>query len=43
VIDEVLPPPANAPPLFARVGNLIPLLLGFALLFAGIVLGRRRR
>ena len=42
VIDEVLPPAANSPPLFARLGNLIPLLLGFGLVLAGIVLGRRR-
>ena len=31
VIDAVLPPPANSPPPFARLGNLIPILLGFAL------------
>jgi len=43
VIDVVLPPAANAPPPFARFGNLIPLLLGFALIIGGIVLGRRRR
>jgi apolipoprotein N-acyltransferase len=43
VIDAVLPPAANAPPPFARFGNSIPMLLGFALLFAGIVLGRSRR
>jgi apolipoprotein N-acyltransferase len=43
VIDAVLPPAANAPPLFARLGNLIPVLLGFALIIGGIVLGRRRR
>src|SRR5437868_2960306 len=43
VIDAVLPPAANAPPPFARFGNLIPLLLGFALILGGIVLGRRRR
>jgi apolipoprotein N-acyltransferase len=42
-IDFVMPPAANAPPLFARFGNSIPLLLGFALMFAGIVLGVRRR
>ena len=42
-IDAVLPPAANAPPPFARFGNLIPLLLGFALIMGGIVLGRRRR
>jgi apolipoprotein N-acyltransferase len=43
VIDEVLPPAANSATIFARFGNAIPLLLGFALIFAGIVLGRRRR
>jgi hypothetical protein len=29
--------------LFARAGNLIPLLIGFALLIAGIALGSSRR
>jgi apolipoprotein N-acyltransferase len=43
VIDAVLPPAANSPPVFARFGNTIPILLGFALLLGGIVLGRRRR
>jgi apolipoprotein N-acyltransferase len=43
VIDAVLPPPADSPTPFARLGNILPLLLGFALLFAGIVLGRGRR
>jgi apolipoprotein N-acyltransferase len=43
LIDAVLPPPANSPPVFARFGNIIPLLLGFALIIGGIVLGRRRR
>ena len=43
VIDAVLPAAAVSPPLFARFGNVIPLLLGFALIFGGIVLGRRRR
>ena len=42
-IDAVLPPAANAPPPFAHFGNLIPLLLGFARIIGGIVLGRRRR
>jgi apolipoprotein N-acyltransferase len=42
-IDAILPPAANAPPPFARLGNLIPLLLGFALIMGGIVLARRRR
>jgi apolipoprotein N-acyltransferase len=43
VIDAVLPPAADAPPPFARFGNIIPLLLGFLLMFGGIVLARRRR
>jgi apolipoprotein N-acyltransferase len=43
VIDAVIPAAANAPPPFARFGNAIPLLLGFALIIGGIVLGRRRR
>jgi apolipoprotein N-acyltransferase len=42
VIDAVLPPAANARTPFARVGNLLPILLGFLLLIGGIVLGRRR-
>ena len=43
VIDAVLPPAANSPPPFARLGNIIPLTLGFLLIMSGIVLGRRRR
>jgi apolipoprotein N-acyltransferase len=43
VIDVALPPAANSPTPFARFGNVIPLLLGFLLIFGGIVLGRRRR
>ncbi len=43
VIDAVLPPPANSAPPFARLGNLIPIILGFGLVFGGIVLGRKRR
>ena len=42
-IDTVLPPPANAPTPFARLGNAIPLFLGFAFVAAGIVLSRKRR
>ena len=42
VIDATLPPPAP-PTLFARLGNLIPLLLGFALLIGGIAMSRTRR
>ncbi len=41
-IDATLPPP-GAPTLFARFGNVIPLALGFLLLFSAIALGRRRR
>jgi apolipoprotein N-acyltransferase len=43
VIDAVIPPAANSPTVFARFGNLIPLVLGFLLVIGGIVLGRRRR
>jgi apolipoprotein N-acyltransferase len=43
VIDAIIPPAANGPPPFARFGNVIPLLLAFALMIGGIVLGRRRR
>lgn len=43
VIDGVLPPAAIAPTPFGRFGNLIPLLLGFALLIAAIALGSSRR
>jgi apolipoprotein N-acyltransferase len=42
VIDARLPP-ATQPTLFARYGNIIPLILGFALIIGGIVLGRGRR
>jgi apolipoprotein N-acyltransferase len=42
-IDAVLPPAANAPPLFARFGNTIPLLLAILLIAGGIVLGHKRR
>jgi apolipoprotein N-acyltransferase len=43
VIDAVLPPAANSATMFARGGNAIPLILGFLLMFGGIVLRRRRR
>jgi len=43
VIDTTIPPAATSPTLFGRYGNLIPILLGFALMFGGIVLGVRRR
>jgi apolipoprotein N-acyltransferase len=41
--DAALPPPAARPTFFARYGNVIPLLLGFALVIAGIALGRAGR
>ena len=43
VIDATLPLPATSPTPFGRFGNLIPLLLGFALLIGGIAMGRTRR
>lgn len=43
VIDAVLPPAANSATIFARFGNLLPLLLALAAAAAGIVLGRRER
>jgi apolipoprotein N-acyltransferase len=43
VIDGMLPQPSIEPTPFARFGNWIPLLLGFALLIAGIALGARGR
>jgi apolipoprotein N-acyltransferase len=42
VIDSQLPIPAP-PTLFSRLGNVIPLLLGFILLIAAIALDRRAR
>ena len=42
VIDSTLPAPLP-PTVFARFGNLIPLSLGFLLLFSAIALGRTRR
>ena len=42
VIDTRIPPSA-APTPFARLGNIIPLLLAFLLVASGIVLGRARR
>ena len=43
MIDAVLPPDADSAPLFARFGNIIPILLGFLLIAGGIVLRRKRR
>jgi apolipoprotein N-acyltransferase len=42
-IDGELPPPTDAPTLFARLGNVIPLTLAFLLLGAAIALSRRPR
>jgi len=42
VIDAALPDP-HQPTLFARLGNIIPLTLGFILLIAAIALDRRGR
>jgi apolipoprotein N-acyltransferase len=42
-ISAVLPPAANAAPLFARWGNAVPLALALLLIAGGIVLGRKRR
>jgi apolipoprotein N-acyltransferase len=43
VIETDLPSPVLGLSLFARLGNVIPLALGFLLLIAAIALGRRRR
>lgn len=42
-IDAVIPPAASGAPLFARFGNLIPLLAALIVIGIGIVLERRRR
>jgi apolipoprotein N-acyltransferase len=42
VIDAHLPPPAP-PTLFSKLGNIIPLALGFLLVALAIALGARRR
>ena len=42
VIDAILPEPRQ-PTLFARLGNVIPLALGFILIIAAIALDRRAR
>ena len=41
-IDATMPPP-RPPTLFARAGNLIPVIFGFLLLIAGIAVARSRR
>jgi apolipoprotein N-acyltransferase len=43
VIDSVIPQAALEPTFFARFGNLIPLLIAFALVIAAIALGTSRR
>jgi apolipoprotein N-acyltransferase len=43
VIDSIVPPATTAPTLFARFGNIIPLLLSFLLIAGGIALGRSER
>ena len=43
ISTRALPPPAARLTFFARFGNVIPLLLGFALLIAAIALGRAGR
>ena len=43
VIDAAIPPAATKTTPFARLGNLIPLSIGFALLILAIVLERRGR
>jgi apolipoprotein N-acyltransferase len=41
-IDTFLPP--SAPPtLFARFGNILPMLLALSLIFSGVALGRSKR
>ena len=43
VIDGRLPPARSGLTLFARLGNLLPLALGFSLLIWAVVLDARRR
>jgi hypothetical protein len=43
VIDGVLPPSATHPTPFAKVGNLIPLAIGFLMMFGAIALSARGR
>jgi apolipoprotein N-acyltransferase len=43
IIDADVPPAAASPTPFAKLGNVIPLALGFILLFSAIALTRRRR
>lgn len=41
-LDGVLPP-ASPPTLFARFGNILPMLLAISLVISGVALGRMRR
>ena len=43
MIETDLPAPLPGLSPFARLGNIIPLLLGFVMLIAAIALARRRR
>jgi apolipoprotein N-acyltransferase len=43
IIDADVPPAAASPTPFAKLGNVIPLVLGFILLFSAIALARRPR
>ena len=43
VIDGALPPPAAQLTPFARLGNIIPVALGFLLILGGIAVARSRR
>jgi len=43
IIDGVVPPAAVGPTLFARFGNLIPLILALAFIGCAIALGRSER
>jgi apolipoprotein N-acyltransferase len=43
VIDGDIPHETGVPTVFARFGNIIPLLLAFLLIAGGIALGRSER
>ena len=43
MIRGTLPPPSELTPPFAKIGNAIPLAIGFLLMIAGIALSRRER
>ena len=42
-VDTAIPPASDRLTPFARFGNVIPLLIGFGLILAGIALARRGR